>query len=580
MKQFRIDLILLLLIVYQASLVAQNQLYEDFTGALTVQQSAILAQNLASVNIKQNKTILIKPSIFRERKFSVRLLDNQDILLAYDSLDFSGVNQRTWTGKLPNGLGSGAFVINGDRISGHISGTFGNYEIYPLGDGIHIFSELDNEQFGECGNRADEQNIAIPETVPLDYNTSKDIDYEKSAIGTECFIRLIVAYTGLAQTNTNNVYGRTMNEHVALAVTETNQGYASSNVEMRVELAYLYETGDNETTNSIQDVNDFQSSTDGKWDEVHTERNNYDGDMLCLVTGGQYSFCGRAFAFDYTDDANMFNVSEYSCIVGNYTFAHEFGHTQGCRHDNDNTGSPFSYARGYDDGNQRSIMAVANLNNPRRNQWSNPDVNFPNGNMSGTSTRDNARALDFGDFTVARHRTTPSFFTTSRAIETDETLNMYTTNTLTSNNDVKNGARLELKSKTRVAITPGFHAVAGSRVRAYIVDDCTASYSIDDDSMEDRSAILNDQSEIALSIVPNPVSSKARIQLNVKEEQSAEITVINAYGKIVKLLARQSLAIGQNTINLELAELPNGLYYITVKLQDHQLTKALVISKS
>ncbi|MEN0049415.1 MAG: M12 family metallo-peptidase, partial [Bacteroidota bacterium] len=396
--------ILILFLYFIPMTIAQNfnLLFKDFDGNIDESQASIISNNLALPSVKQNKTIVIDKTVFDNSSLELSLFDNQRLQLEEFDLGFSGINHRHWVGR--NQVGDAAFIINGDRISGHISGEFGNYEIYPLGNGVHLFAELDSEQFEPCGNEEGGE-ILVPEPVPADKDES--VGSEKSAIGTECSIRLIVGYTTLAKNRTSSDFGRTMNEHIGLAIIESNQGYVNSGVELRVELAFSYETDDNETFFSGTDVAALQSQTDGKWDEIHGFRNDYDGDMVALVTGGQHILvCGQAFGFDYTDDANMFQVSEYNCIVGNFTFAHEFGHNQGCRHDNDGTQTPFTYARGYNDGTERTIMAVSSAP-PRRNHWSNPDVNFPSGNVTGEVDRDNARALDFGDEVVARHRITP-----------------------------------------------------------------------------------------------------------------------------------------------------------------------------
>jgi len=265
--------------------------------------------------------------------------------------------------------------------------------------------------------------------------------------------------------------------HVSLGILESNIGYANGQAEVRVELSYLYEVNDPETSSSQDDVNDLQDPNDGKWDEIHTHRNNYDGDMVCLVTGGLYSFCGQAFWFNFTDDANMFQVTEFSCLTGNFTFAHEFGHTQGCRHDDDNSGIP--YARGRNNGTERTIMARGSGTSANRvNFWSNPNANFPLGGATGTSTRDNARALDESDFIVAHHRTTPSSYSTGITIDPDEHLVMVATNSLFSTNTIESNAQSEMKSEGFVRLSPGFHSKTGSESKIHIIGTCNASYSI------------------------------------------------------------------------------------------------------
>lgn len=569
--------LLTLLLYFNLTTVAQtsNLLFADYSGNLNQNQENIINNNLELPSIRQNKTIIIDQNVFDDSSLELRLFNNQTLRLEEFDLGFSGINYRHWSGKALGG--TAAFIINGDRISGHISGEFGNYEIYPLGNGVHLFAELDSEQFEPCGNDGEEQ-ILIPEPVPADKEGS--MSSEKSAIGTECFIRLIVGYTTLAKNNTSSDFGRTMNEHIALAVMESNQGYANSDVELRTELAFSYETSDNETFFSGTDVAALQSQTDGKWDEIHGFRNDYDGDMVALVTGGQHIFvCGQAFGFDYTDDANMFQVSEYNCIVGNFTFAHEFGHNQGCRHDNDGTQTPFTYARGYNDGAERTVMAVSSAP-PRRNHWSNPDINFPSGNVTGEVDRDNARALDFGDEVVARHRTTPMNSSLSVAVEDDQTLNMFTINTLTSTSEVESGGILELKSQGIVTLEAGFHAKPGSDLRAYVLPVCTASYSLnEEEDVEARTAeITKEELKNDLQVAPNP--TYGNMQLSWQQSADTEVTIElkDAYGKtVMNILTDRFQSVGNHAIDLSIYHLTNGLYYVVLRTQERTLVKNVIV---
>jgi len=472
-------------------------MFSDFTGTLDSKQNSVVANLEAKSTTKRSRIVEVDVDIFNAREIKVNLFDDHTPMLQFQDIGRSGVTLRTWTGNFPEDLGSGSFVINGNRVSGHVVSIHGNFEIFPLGDeGVHVVVEHDENAFRSCGT--DAMRIpAAPKEKKEDKGNDNDMglpDHNNSAqtrsvSGDECFIRVIVGYTSLAQTETSDDFGRTMIEHISLAITESNQGYANSDVDMRMEMAYMYEVDDNETNNACNDVDDLQDTNDGKWDDIHSVRNFYDGDMVCLITGGLYAanedcnpnggLCGIAFAFDYTDDTNMFQLSEYDCATGNFTFAHEFGHTQGARHDNDNTGTPFSYARGYNQGTFRTIMAVC-CSPTRVNYWSNPDIDFPGCSCAmGTSSRDNSRALDVGDFTVAHHRTTPGTYTTGVNLASDEWLNMQAATLLNSTNDASSGSLLQLKSFTKVILKPGFNAFTGSEGRFYIAPTCAGtSYSL------------------------------------------------------------------------------------------------------
>ncbi|MEM0993426.1 MAG: M12 family metallo-peptidase [Bacteroidota bacterium] len=571
-------ILLLSLITWIASYHALAQidpLFVDFSGTLTQNQQRILSNNLAITSTERNKAVVVDANIFEAASLRIELFDGQDIQFDQVVLNASGTTFKHWVGNLAGGIGTAAFILNGDRISGHFSGDFGNYELYPLDGGVHAFAKLDSEEFLPCGNEEAENTQPIS-PLPEQEKTSNPL--KKSADGTECFIRLIVGYTSSAKNNTANNLGRTMNEQIGLAVLESNQGYANSGVESRVELAYSYETDDNETLFSGTDVNALQSKTDGKWDEIHGFRDDYDADMVCLVAGSYLFVCGQAFGFDYTNEANMFQVSVYNCIVGNYTFAHEFGHNQGCRHDNDNTQSPFTYARGLNDGTERTIMAVSS-SPPRRNHWSNPDINFAGGGPTGAVDRDNARALDFGDEVVASHRTTPNVAVISDLVKDDETRNMVVIDQLTATNEVEAGGILELKAQGVVILEAGFHARNGSEFRAFPIPACTASYSITNGSLEDRSATTEPVAPTdRLSIAPNPATTFAQIAWAQTSSTLLSIQLQNAYGQTVQQVAdHQLFEEGNHRLEMDVQNLASGLYYLVFYSDQKQWSKPVVV---
>ncbi|WP_372797061.1 M12 family metallo-peptidase, partial [Pontiella sp.] len=205
-----------------------------------------------------------------------------------------------------------------------------------------------------------------------------------------------------------------------------------------------------------------------------------DADMCCLIVDGRdTAWCGWAYGFDYTDSANMFQCTSYDCATGNYSFIHEFGHCQGCRHDTDGTLTPFAYGHGFRQGSTtwRTIMAVTGGNSATRlNYWSNPAVNSPVSPTvamgtaidGGNFAQDNESALDAGDATVINHQTTPSVSVAlnGNIVNNDEVADKIVTDTLTVGSFTANaGSRVRLISGDKVVLQPGFHARSGTETR-------------------------------------------------------------------------------------------------------------------
>ena len=433
------------------------------TDQLTIAQQDLVSRVEKRTTTARTRPVVIEAASFSAKSLTANFFTDKSVDLEARDIGHTGVGRlKTWAGVSKGVLGSGAFIINGNRVSGHVTTTQANFEIIPLGEtGSHLIIEHNSKEFESCGNLVAPQEI----NPDMERSPGPEKNETRTPSDNECFIRVLVAYTQGAKDSTWAVYGRTMIEHISLAILETNQGYANSDVDQRIELAYLYLTGDNETSNSQTDVNDLRDQDDGKWDEIHMYRDMYHADMVSLITRGSYSgICGRAYGFDYTDPANMFQLSEFDCVVGNYTFAHEFGHNQGCRHDIDLGTSPFSYGHGYNQGTVfRTIMAVC-CDPERVNYWSNPWIFYPGGGMMGTvNFSNNALALNEGDSIVAHHRLNPMTSVTSDLIESDEMAFNRTIELIDAADTTLTGGKLMLNATTRIRLTPGFRALSGSQ---------------------------------------------------------------------------------------------------------------------
>jgi hypothetical protein len=411
-------------------------------------------------------------------------------------LPFSGSHHRAWFGTLTDKQGSVVLIINGDRISGKINSCHGTFELFPLGKDECIIVEHNTGQFPPCAagrhprhspSGRQRPGVKNNSTDPVEDTPQRDVlppDGSTEDTPTGNRVRVIVAYTSGARYKTRTVYGRTMQEHIDLTIAEANQGYASSGVDLRVELACLYKTDFVESNAIEDDVDAFQENGDGKADEVHQLRDDYDADMCCLITDGRdFAWCGDSYGFDYTSRDNMFQATSYACATGNLSFAHEFGHTQGCRHNDDGELTPFPYGHGFrNESNWRTIMALANATvAPRLNYWSNPEIDSPVAPFTPMGTpvdgqlfaNDSRSALNAGDDIVINHETTPfnSSAPTGGVFASDEYADKVVTGSLmVAEFTASGGSTINFRAGTSIVLQAGFHAQEGCRLRARLAD--------------------------------------------------------------------------------------------------------------
>lgn len=281
-----------------------------------------------------------------------------------------------------------------------VDGTL--YRIRPLPDGSHAVIEVDESRM-PADHPAAYAELPHFDMAPRSGGTAGG-DFTAMAIspGATATIRIMVVATNAAI----NAYGGNMRSLIDLAISESNQGYANSNVGINLVLAGYYTTSYTEVGMST-DLARFRGTSDGYMDGVHSTRNSIAADVAMLI-GNQGSSCGLASGIGSTA-ATAFATTYWNCATGYYSFAHEIGHLQSARHDPaaDPTTTPYAYGHGYRAPSNawRTIMAYdCTTKCPRLNYWSNPDRTY-NGVPMGTADKShNQRVLINTKATIAGFR--------------------------------------------------------------------------------------------------------------------------------------------------------------------------------
>lgn len=312
---------------------------------------------------------------------------------------------RLWSGETATGQTS-LMIINGDMVSGFIDQGDQVFEVRPLGGGLHALITLDLTQFPDedpAGNDVEIQRTQ-GELDALIEDLAEDFDPLADPVRQD----VIVAYTSAMAAKYADPKG-----HILLAVERANLSNRKSGVKVVLNPVHIYQTSYSESGSSSTDVNRFQKKNDGHMDEIHTLRKKHCADMCMLVTA-TLSGCGRAKVI-YADKASeAFAVTKASCAVGNLTFAHEFGHLQGARHNKEKDSStlPFAYGHGFWNSSKkiRTVMSYADPCSTctRVPRWSGPTVKYGSTTMGDSTVRNNARVLNVTASKIAGHCTTPS----------------------------------------------------------------------------------------------------------------------------------------------------------------------------
>lgn len=326
-----------------------------------------------------------------------------------------------WAGSLPGAkatrrgidpLNAATLVRSARGITGSVRANGVLYRIRPLPSGDHAIVRVD-ENAMPADHPADGYARILAEAALKGGPTAggKPCNPRKQSCGgggtpvdpgPTATIRVMVVATNDAV----SAYGGDMQALTELAVAESNQGYANSNVGINMVLAG-YATTPYGTVGMSTDLSRFRSTSDGYMDEVHTTRNSVAADVAVLVDNDSAA-CGLASGIGSTA-STAFAVAYWDCITGYYSFAHEIGHLQSARHDpaTDSSTSPYPYGHGYrEPGNAwRTIMAYACSGGcPRLNYWSNPAVNYGGVPMGSYDKSHNQRVLVETKATIAGFR--------------------------------------------------------------------------------------------------------------------------------------------------------------------------------
>ncbi len=296
-------------------------------------------------------------------------------------------------------LSSFVFVTRGDAVAGTISVGELRYRVTSLPGAKDqvVVSELIPPEAPDCG--------CGPEHAVASPAAQKPI----AAADDGSTVDVLVAYTQKARTAAGGL--AQMNALIQLAVEEANTAYQLSDVTQRLRLVHSVQTTYNEATGFSPALNALTNSGDGKMDELHTLRNQYGADLVCLVIDNT-EYCGLAWLMTNESlafESKGFSVVHWDCATGYYSFAHELGHNMGLNHDRQNAGggaaTPYGYGYrwvGNSGSTWRSIMGYAP--GTRIQRHSNPDVLFDGVATGVANSEDAARALDDTRDTVANFR--------------------------------------------------------------------------------------------------------------------------------------------------------------------------------
>ncbi len=394
-------------------------------------------------DIKITEKVILRPNINLSKNFK-GIFNIFDKNLEFEITEDHGIDVNDIHGYKAE-LKEGGYAIlsvsnHGIEVSIWYRDNF--YRIEAIDNGIYFISEMDLDKIIEHDCNYDQAEKRI-------FNKTNNQSSVFSQLS-PATMKVFVAYTPAVAQNYN------VSNLINQCISTTNIAYGYSLVSLTIQLVGSAQLNYTESGSSETDVNRFKNNFDYFMDEIHSLRNQYEADICVLLVNSSDAngrvpdgAIGAVFS-------NAFCVVKASAAAGYYSFAHEIGHLQGCRHDSDEGTTPYGFAHGYYwygkmsyfpyEEHYRTIMSIIDKGYHRVQYFSNPNVYDQLNNPLGTEEYNYcASAIDDYASIIAGFE---PYYTTSGTMNEDE---WWSGNiTVTGNVTVNSGVTLTIVPGTQI----------------------------------------------------------------------------------------------------------------------------------
>lgn len=342
---------------------------------------------LASAHARSEISGRIDLAALAGARFALTLPDGARIVARRERVERRDDDDWSWFGRVEGeGGGQVRLAVRRGSVAGVAYGERAVYEIAPEGSGRHRVSELDFATFAACAGAIAPTTTAVeavreaPLADPFD-------EIDVLVLFTP---QALAAAGGLAE----------VRAVAQAAVDAANTAWTNSQVVPRMHLVH---------SGAVAHADDGSMGNDLSWlandASVAWLRDAVGADMVSLLVAG-----GGACGIGYVQRnpgpgfaSSAFQVTALGCAVGNLSFAHEFGHNQGCEHNPENSSAwpnsgsyPWSFGHWYS-ANYRTVMSYSNPCTggcTRHPYFSNSNVEFQGEPTGILDERENYRTLN------------------------------------------------------------------------------------------------------------------------------------------------------------------------------------------
>ena len=422
-------------------------------------------------------------------------------------------------------------------------------------------------------------------------SSSRIINQDNTSYSTQSLsqpvVRVLVLFTPAAQ-NT----GQNINDLVSTALGQFLSAEVNSWVSVQLQLAGVQSFSFTETGVITNDIQSLRNSI-----SAQQLRNNFEADIVILLTNGNYPNIGGIVAQIGPDEDDAYGIVEVANATSTVTFSHETAHLFGCRHQiaadptsgdahghQWNTGIwPFRSKYG-------SIMRTLDQGRTRVLHFSNPSVNHQ-GRATGISGEAfNSKTLNFNGWVLQDFRFStpamvvdiqgpgsanngdPLFFSSSVYNAQNPVSLTWQANIGGGYFNAGNSNTLSMTMPTDNDLELILTATDGNSQQAsdytfvrnnFLGGGCTiCPDSTLNDAINGRSKVDENSTNNRINVYPNPATDKLTIQWSDGIYKEESFRILESSGLSVS--EGQSIVQGekQNSATLDISGLKKGLYFL------------------
>lgn len=515
---------------------------------------------------------------------------------AQSELDF------TWVGVSADKLSTAIFICKNGKLSGTFSINGRSFQLYSTDEGLSVLTEGRTDLNLNCeveGSAYTNKENIFRKVLPEQHGAARQGTCTEP-------MRVLVLYTQNASNSVTDIDGVIDQSIQQYNTAIGNSGSSSSQTNLVQEAARQSITfpssSDPETaTTAGQAAGRVRDNA-----TVQNLRIQYQADVVvCLVS---HTYSGGSVGSTNTVPASK---TEYAAVVGAeysaepsyYTFAHEFGHFVGGRHDNDASGPAYSHGYRFTTSSGtlvRTVMYRDVLGSTRILHFSNPLVFYqgaPTGtfdqnyvvkriaevspdvvNFMPSTTQPFNAIIDGPDNITQSNYYNWVLLTFCRGYSTTEW--RFSTDGFNygspvgagdavSNYFITNSDNGTLYLKCTVVTDQGNTYITTKTITVDVCPSCREAAN------EKPEAQVN---ELA-SIYPNPADKKITVNYVLHQYSDVDVEFVDLIGRTTRIRSIKNVPSGNHTEELDVSQLTNGMYVCRLKLGGRIVNRSFIVSK-